>query len=565
LGVTYLQRDRFIMSRLLPIDRLQLLAGILWIATQLPFLTSAFRIDDTYFLAVTRHIYQHPLDPYGFQINWDGKPEWAFKTLANPPLVPAYLAAWHCLFPWSEVSFHLAVLPFSLTALFAFGSVARNFGVEPLTAQVLLCCSPAFFLGSQVIMQDVPMLSFFLLAVSSAMLYESQGTSATLTVSFLAAFCCPLAKYNGLVLVPVLLGLVLAGNRKRGLVAIACAPLVALLFWSCFTWFRYGQNHFLAMAAFEKNPMARAPFWEILVGTLAATGLGVLPLCLLDFMRRVPKWDKTLWASAVVILPSVWGFGTSLGYGKSSSLLLAISVWLALQLIGLALLCGWNFYRRKQITGLILVAWMLCGLVFQAGLLFSSVRYVLFIGPPAILLVLGQSSRFPRKRTLGFLVGVNLLLIVIVAIGDSRLASGYREIVVHKVRLWRTGQQGKFYFSGHWGFQYYSEQLGGESVDETAPPVLKLGDLMVVAKTAWPDVLRPRAEEGQKICTTVIQFNPHWLVRTVDCQGGANFYASRTYGCRHPTFLPFGFSRGPGETFLVHQVQHANESAGCDP
>ena len=167
------------MSRLLPIDRLQLLAGILWIATQLPFLTSAFRIDDTYFLAVTRQIYQHPLDPYGFQINWDGKPEWAFKTLANPPLVPAYLAAWHCLFPWNEVSFHLAVLPFSLIAFFAFGSVARNFGVEPLTAQVLLCCSPAFFLGSQVIMQDVPMLSFFLLAMSSAILYESQGTSAT--------------------------------------------------------------------------------------------------------------------------------------------------------------------------------------------------------------------------------------------------------------------------------------------------------------------------------------------------------------------------------------------------
>ena len=549
------------MSRLVPIDRLQLLAGILWIAIQLPFLTSAFRIDDPYFLAVTRQIYSHPLDPYGFQINWDGTPEWAFKTLANPPLVPAYLAAWHRLFPWSEVSFHLAVLPFSLVALFAFGSLARNFQVEPVTAQALLCCSPAFFLGSQVVMQDVPMLSLFLLAVSSATLYESQGRSVPLVVSFLAAFCCPLAKYNGLVLVPVLLGLVLAGNRKRGLLAIVCAPVLALVLWSCFTWFKYGQNHFLAMAAFEQNPTARAPLWEILIGTVAATGLGVLPVCLLEFIRRIPKWNKALWGSAAAILPLVWGYGMSMGYGRSSSFLLAISVWLALQLVALALFFGWGFCRKRHFTGLVLVAWILCGLAFQSRLLFSSVRYVLFIGPPAILLVLGQSSKFPRKRTLGVLVGVNLLLTVIVAVGDSRLAEGYREIVAQQVHLWRTGQKGRFYFSGHWGLQYYSERMGGESVDEANPPILETGDLMIVAKTAWPDVLQPRAAEGEKICNTAIRFNPNWFVRTIDCQDGANFYASRTYGCNHPTFLPFGFSRGPSETFLVYRTQRA----GCNP
>src|SRR5262245_24378077 len=326
MRVTSLQRDRFIMSRLEPIDRLQLLAGILWIAIQLPFLTSAFRIDDPYFLAVTRQIYSHPLDPYGFQINWDGTPEWAFKTSANPPLVPAYLAAWRCLFPWTEISFHLAVLPFSLIALFAFGSLARNFQVEPLTAQALLCCSPAFFLGSQVVMQDVPMLSLFLLALSSATLYETQGSCVPLVVSFLSAFCCPLAKYNGLVLVPVLLVLFLAGKRKRGLLAIVCAPAFALLLRSCFTWFKYGQSHFLAMAVFEQNPTNRVALWETLVGTVAALGLGALPVCLLGFMRRVPKWNKVFWGSAAALLPLVWGYGMSMGYGRSSSALFAISV-----------------------------------------------------------------------------------------------------------------------------------------------------------------------------------------------------------------------------------------------
>lgn len=553
------------MNRLVVADRHALLAMILWIAIQLPFLSSAFRIDDPYFLAVTRQIYRHPLNPYGFQINWDGTPEWAFKTLANPPLVPAYLAAWHCLFPWNEISFHVAVLPFSLIALYAFGLIAKHFNVDSVTSQALLCCSPAFFLGSQVLMQDVPMLSLFLLAVGCAMRYDTQGSPVAFFVSLLSAFCCPLAKYNGLVLVPVLLGLVLAGSRKRGLVALVCAPLLSLALWCCFTWFKYGQIHFLAMAAFEKNPTIRTPLWQLIAGTLAATGLGVLPVCLLDFMARIPKWRKALWASAAVILPSICGYGTWVGYGKLSSFLLAISVWLALQLAGLTLFCGWKFYRTKHYPGLVLVAWILCGLAFQSGLLFSSVRYVLFLAPPAILLVLGESSRLLQKRILTVLIGVNLFLVVILGIGDCRLANGYRETIAKQVGPWLTKHQGKFYFSGHWGFQYYSEQIGGEAVDETRPPYLGAGDLMVVATTAWPDVLQPQVAVDQRICTTAIHFNPNWLVRTIDCTSRANFYASKTYGCSYPTFLPFGFSRGPGETFLVHRVEGARERVGRDP
>ncbi len=103
--------------------------------------------------------------------------------------------------------------------------------------------------------------------------------------------------------------------------------------------------------------------------------------------------------------------------------------------------------------------------------------------------------------------------------------------------------------------------MGGESVNGVTTPIVETGDLMIVAKTAWPDVLQPRAVEGQTICATAIHFNPNWLVRTIDCQGGANFYAGRTYGCNHPTFLPFAFGQGPSETFLVYRTQ----SAGFNP
>jgi hypothetical protein len=166
---------------------------------------------------------------------------------------------------------------------------------------------------------------------------------------------------------------------------------------------------------------------------------------------------------------------------------------------------------------------------------------------------------------LALLIGLNLILVVILGIGDCRLANGYRETIAKHVGPWMTKHQGKFYFSGHWGFQYYSEHVGGEAADETRPPFIGTGDLMIVAATAWPDVLRPQAAAGQTICTTAIHFNPSWFIRTIDCASGANFYASKTYGCSRPTFLPFGFTRGSSETFLVYRVQGSREPSRRDP
>ena len=47
------------------------------------------------------------------------------------------------------------------------------------------------------------------------------------------------------------------------------------------------------------------------------------------------------------------------------------------------------------------------------------------------------------------------------------------------------------FFDGHWGFQYYAEQIGGEPLDGLRPPVLRAGDLIAVAKKPWPKLLQP--------------------------------------------------------------------------
>ena len=183
-------------------------AAALWALVQIPYLSGPFRIDDPYHIEVAKQMGRAPGDPYGFQINWDGTPKSAFVTYASPPLVPSWLAVWSCIFPQNEVSLHLAMLPFSLIALSDFRPSRQNFWSPILAiAMALLACSPAFFLTSQVLMPDMPMLCLFLLAVTGARSYLRERNTSAAVVACVAGFCCPLAKYNGAVLVPVLISL----------------------------------------------------------------------------------------------------------------------------------------------------------------------------------------------------------------------------------------------------------------------------------------------------------------------------------------------------------------------
>src|SRR5688572_29010228 len=90
---------------------------LFWFLSQLPFLSSAFRIDEPCYLWVAEHISRFPLDPYGGLINWYGSPRSVFETLPNPPLIPYCLAVWLRFFLASETSVHLFAMGFSALAL----------------------------------------------------------------------------------------------------------------------------------------------------------------------------------------------------------------------------------------------------------------------------------------------------------------------------------------------------------------------------------------------------------------------------------------------------------------
>lgn len=546
-------------------------AAALWTLVQLPYVSDPFRIDDPYHLEAAKQIRHAPGDPYGFQINWNGTPKSAFVTYASPPLVPAWLALWSCVFPQNEVSLHLAMLPFSLVALVTFGVLARSFEVRPAVAMSLLACSPVFFLTSQVLMPDMPMLCLFLLAVTGARFYQPERSRLTALLAFVAGFCCPLAKYNGAVLAPVLIGLALAdrhraragsrGSNDRaangftpGMIAIISAPLLSLVCWGAFTLSKYGAVHFLNMSTFQRGQAHSLDPMTLTAGILGAVGLGVVPLGLLGFLLRTR--NSSVWLSALALCSgagAAW-LAIQMGYGVASVLLFVFSVSVTIYILSLTVRRGWQSARSEVWTLVPLALWILSGLAFQYGLMFSAVRYVLFLAPPIILLVLRVSSWVPREGLLTAILGANLLLTAALGFADARQASVYPTVVAQEIRPRLEESGGRFFFDGHWGFQYYASQIGGEPIDVLEPPTLRAGDLVVMAKMPWPKLKQAPQAPGLEIEATTVTVSNAGFLRTMSCRAGANFYSSVASGCDRPTWLPFGFSGEEEESFTIYRV-----------
>jgi hypothetical protein len=138
---------------------------------------------------------------------------------------------------------------------------------------------------------------------------------------------------------------------------------------------------------------------------------------------------------------------------------------------------------------------------------------------------------------------------------DSRQASVYPTVVAEEIRPRLEKARGRFFFDGHWGLQYYATQIGGELIDELHPPSLRAGDLVLVAKMAWPKLRYPPQAPGSNIVTTTLAHASFGPLRTMSCEAAANFYSSVMSDCPLPTWLPFGFSWEPAERFVLYSVQ----------
>lgn len=495
------------------------------------FAPSAYRIDEPNIIAIAEQISAQPLDPYGFEINWLGTEEPAYRVLANPPLTPYWLAIWGSLFGWNETILHLSMVPFALLAFWSMLQLSRNV-VKSDRGSLLFLISPAVVLAATVVMPDVMALSLTLFAVAVGFDERRRESLWWTSLGCLAAAAAVVAKYNAIVVVVPLAALFVIHRRKTLLFLAASAPL-GLALWSYAGWVKYGSAHVLLHAGSQ----AAAGVFP-LHGTLTAFGLATFPLVIgIPLLLKGERWSIAITCAAAIAAAVS---AIALQYEVIPAALVVVATSVAVRV----LLLPFDRSTLSLSTRVVLGLWMYVALAFQMRQLFAAVRYTLPMLPPALLLVVGAFSVGMRRATLLVASSFGVLLVALLAIADATDAHGYRR-VAQMAAAKSAASGGTLYYSGHWGAQFYLERLGARQYARSEKPPLRCGDLLVVAREALPeirraDVARPCVEKWSEV-----RFDSVLPIRTIDCAARANFYGPAVGGCdRFPLLLPFGISRG---------------------
>lgn len=250
-----------------------------------PFLTQAIQTDDTLFVWAAQQIVKHPLDFFGFNVNWwsSSIPMWLANY--NPPLWPYLLAVTGGVLGWHEVGLHLTGFAVAWAAAAGIYGLARQWCQRPLLAAVIGILTPAFLVSSTTLMCDVPMVACWVWAVvwweranadeRSRWLYLGAGAMAALAV---------LAKYsafNTLTLLPLLC--FTRGRNFGWKLAGLAAPAVMIASFEGITGRMYGHGLVALAGQYARTTHFDFPGgWpaKAMVG-LAFAGGSLLPLLLL--------------------------------------------------------------------------------------------------------------------------------------------------------------------------------------------------------------------------------------------------------------------------------------------
>ncbi len=397
-------------------------------------LLNAFKplaVDDTVNYWYARHIAQHPLDPYGFQVH-EGLDANAVLT---PLGIPYYWAAAYRLFGERPFLWKLWLLPFPLIFTFSLYALCRRFarGLEmPLV--VLTVLSPTI-LPCLNLMLDLPALALNLLALVLFIRGCDRGGWGHAVAAGLIGALAIQAKYTGfLAPAAMLLYAVCFRKIRLGIVAFTL-PLLLFVGVECLIAHTYGESHFVrALRDREVPPTAKLLLLQPLIGILGGTAsaVGVLGLAPLGARRRV-----LLTAAGVVLLGFAAAafaperFAVLLGGGQPGRPKLSLNTLVfgvfGLTLFGVLAAAAWRLcrlrrpgawrlghWRRRRVEAF-LALWL--GLEIAGYFALSpypAVRRVMEIGVVAVLLLGRLASRTcrsrPRVRLVWGAVGVSAVL-----------------------------------------------------------------------------------------------------------------------------------------------------------
>jgi hypothetical protein len=309
------------------------------LAVLAPFLAKPFNIDDPLFIWVAKNIQAHPLNPYGFNVNWFGTVTPMWLATENPPVACYYLAFAAAIFGWSEVALHFAFLLPAIAVVLGTHRLAQKFCGQPMLAALAVLLTPVFLISSMTVMCDVMMLSFWIWAVVFWMEGMEKSDFRKLSIAGLLIALASLTKYYGICLIPLLAAYSLVE------VGLMC-EVTALAFWvlAVVLWFKETENYIFWRLAGAACLIVLATLtkysWKCLSPQLAVFSLFE--------RRRLGRW------AACFLIPLT---------------ALCAYQWTTYSLYGLAMLSDAVEYAgyARGITGISGISTLLTALTFTGG------------------------------------------------------------------------------------------------------------------------------------------------------------------------------------------------------
>ncbi len=540
--------------------------GLLTIGCLLPFSGRAFHVDDTLFVLAARQISRHPLDPYGFSLIWNTTWERMADVTKNPPLACYYGAAVGQLAGWSERAFHLAFLVPALALVLGTYRLAKHLTHFPLLAALATVLTPGILVSACSVMCDTMMVALWVWAVILWIEGLQPRKAWYLVGAGLLIAASALTKYFGASLILLLAVYSFARVRRFGnWVWYLLIPVGALAGYEFWTHALYGQGLLASAADFASGQQAfgqASRLSRTLVG-LSFTGgcaLSVLALSPLAWSRRttsVVAAGSILAASALMLgwVNSGLRIGGELAFNALRAHWGLVGSQLAFFIAGglftlaLAITDYWN---SRSPESLLLGLWVMGTFAFASLLNYTvNARSVLSVIPAAGILTVRRLETRHNRWTRSLIVqAVGALMVsgflsIWLASADTRLANLARE-AAHAVQRQTSNEGGTLWYEGHWGFQYYMEQLGGRPVDAQNFPI-RPGDHVVVPDNNVEIAGLPQDVHFQQ--EAVLEFANPSLATTISWELGAGFYSSY-WGP-----LPFTFGPAPPEHYFLLRAQ----------
>jgi 4-amino-4-deoxy-L-arabinose transferase-like glycosyltransferase len=523
------------------------------LACLLPFLGKAFHMDDPLFIWTGRHIQSHPLNFYGFRIDWDYEESPMVVSMQNPPLAAYYLAVIGLTLGWSEYALHFGFLVPAVALVLGTYFMGRRFCAHPFAAALATMSTPVFLMSSTSVMCDAMMAAFWVWAVYFWVdgLESENPRRLFLAATLIAA--CSLTKYFGVCLIPLLFAYSLLQRRSLGRwLLFVLWPILILAAYQWLTLRLYGRGLIgdaMSMSAAKRTAIGAA---SRIIETLAFSGgcfFIALPILPLLWGRKGIIAGVAGAGTAGLMMAAmhkVGNFSVVEGGHVKWLFLLQISLFVVGGAV-IAALAVADAMRNRTPASILLLLWVAGVLIFVAAVNWTvSGRNILPMAPAAAVLIVRRLELPDANKLQSFWwpLGISLTVALMVAWADYRLANLARTAAANL-----TSQIAPRYrnitFEGHWGFQYYMEQLGFQPMT-LKPLVLKTNQAMVVP---LQNTSLFRLPDNLAVTDAEINFTPSTWLSIQNSHAGAGYY-SDGWGP-----IPFVFGPAPPETYLVVRVK----------